>query len=610
MKTNQIILGGFIALSGMVHAQAVSFNTNNVPIGGANNAAFGLLVLTANTTGNHNTGLGNYSLLSNTSGVYNVGCGLNAMRFNTTGSYNTGIGGASVYQNTSGIHNIGIGVEALRNNTTGNRNTATGNSALYNSNADLNSAYGFETMFSNSSGTQNTGLGSRALYSNSTGNNNTSGGYQSMYSNTSGSENTTFGTQAFYTNTGNSGYLAVGYQALYNSNSAIGAYPNHAVGYQSLYSATSGLQNTAYGYKCLYALTTAHNNTGMGLLTLQSNSTGGDNTAVGCVALDDNTSGSHNTALGTLALDGNTTGSNNTGIGRGATVGAGNLNNATALGSGAIVNASNRVWLGNAITDVWAGIGAGYLIAPSDQRFKTDIREDDVKGIEFIKLLRPVVYNFDAKKFTEHLSKNIPDSTRRHYLEMDFSQATATRQTGFLAQEVESAAKKSGYNFNGVHVPQSDEDTYGLSYSAFVVPLVKAVQQQQQQIEKQDATMAAQQKQIEELKAMVQALAGNPAKVNAVAVPVTLSDKNTVVLNQNVPNPFAESTVIAYSIPHSFSKAQMVFSTADGRTVKTVDLTAAKGSLTVFAEDLSGGIYTYSLVVDGKTMDTKKMIKE
>ncbi len=34
-----------------------------------------------------------------------------------------------------------------------------------------------------------------------------------------------------------------------------------------------------------------------------------------------------------------------------------------------------------------------------------------------------------------------------------------------------------------------------------------------------------------------------------------------------------------------------------------------KGSLNVFANDLTNGVYTYTLVVDGKVIDTKKMIK-
>jgi trimeric autotransporter adhesin len=52
-------------------------------------------------------------------------------------------------------------------------------------------------------------------------------------------------------------------------------------------------------------------------------------------------------------------------------------------------------------------------------------------------------------------------------------------QTGFIAQEVEVAAKSVGFDFSGVDAPKNENDFYGLRYAEFVVPLVKAVQEQQ-----------------------------------------------------------------------------------------------------------------------------------
>lgn len=55
--------------------------------------------------------------------------------------------------------------------------------------------------------------------------------------------------------------------------------------------------------------------------------------------------------------------------------------------------------------------------------------------------------------------------------------------TGFVAQEVEQSAKDIGYQFDGVHHPVDENDHYTLGYASFVVPLVKAVQEQQTMIE-------------------------------------------------------------------------------------------------------------------------------
>ncbi len=44
--------------------------------------------------------------------------------------------------------------------------------------------------------------------------------------------------------------------------------------------------------------------------------------------------------------------------------------------------------------------------------------------------------------------------------------------------------------------------------------------------------------------------------------------------------------------------------------MKTVDITASgNGMIKVYAANLSSGIYTYSLVVDGKVVETKKMMR-
>lgn len=62
----------------------------------------------------------------------------------------------------------------------------------------------------------------------------------------------------------------------------------------------------------------------------------------------------------------------------------------------------------------------------------------------------------------------------------------AIRMSGFVAQEVEQAAHQSGYDFDGVVKPAHEKDHYRLAYSEFVVPLVKAVQEQQAVIEQQN----------------------------------------------------------------------------------------------------------------------------
>jgi hypothetical protein len=92
---------------------------------------------------------------------------------------------------------------------------------------------------------------------------------------------------------------------------------------------------------------------------------------------------------------------------------------------------------------------------------------------------------------------------------------------------------------------------------------------------------------------------------------VTLQNTNAIVLDQNLPNPFAESTQINYVIPADVQKATLLFYDMNGRIINEVTINErGNGSLTVYGANLEKGIYTYSLIADGKLIATKKMVKK
>jgi hypothetical protein len=72
-----------------------------------------------------------------------------------------------------------------------------------------------------------------------------------------------------------------------------------------------------------------------------------------------------------------------------------------------------------------------------------------------------------------------------------------------------AAAKELGYDFSGVDKPKNEKDFYGLRYAAFVVPLVKAVQEQQQIIDELKQSNSSKQKWIEELMKRIEKLESN-----------------------------------------------------------------------------------------------------
>ena len=147
------------------------------------------------------------------------------------------------------------------------------------------------------------------------------------------------------------------------------------------------------------------------------------------------------------------------------------------------MNAFNKIRIGNAAVTVIEG--QVPFTTPSDGRFKYKVKED-VKGLDFIMQLRPVTYQFDVKRFDEqqnHSGDNRSAIASNSIMQASYNEASTIRRTGFIAQEVEKAADVSGYDFSGIIKPKTTQDHYSLSYESFVVPLVKAVQEQQQIIE-------------------------------------------------------------------------------------------------------------------------------
>ena len=139
-----------------------------------------------------------------------------------------------------------------------------------------------------------------------------------------------------------------------------------------------------------------------------------------------------------------------------ANVSSGNLTNATAIGYGAVVDASNKVRIGNtSVTSIGGQVGWSVF---SDARLKTNVQKSPL-GLNFILKLRPITYNYLAKGQESIL------------------------YTGLIAQDVERVLQELESDFSGLDKPQTEEGFYQLRYATFVVPLIKAAQEQQKQIQ-------------------------------------------------------------------------------------------------------------------------------
>ena len=122
---------------------------------------------------------------------------------------------------------------------------------------------------------------------------------------------------------------------------------------------------------------------------------------------------------------------------------------------------------------------------------------------------------------------------------------------------------------------------------------------------------------INELSAKVEALEssnGSAKKIETrAATNVDEMGENVIMLalGQNKPNPFGSSTSIEVSIPDDVQSAFIYVYDLTGKKLQQVDIVSrGKQAITINASSLTDGMYLYSLIADGKVVETRRMIVE
>jgi hypothetical protein len=204
----------------------------------------------------------------------------------------------------------------------------------------------------------------------------------------------------------------------------------------------------------------------------------------------------------------------------------------------------------------------------SDRRMKEDIRYFS-EGLSMLMKLKPMTY----------LWKNKSIDKDKHY--------------GFVAQELQEVFPDAIVKGN------SEKDTLGVIYTELIPVLTKAIQEQQVLIEKQNA-------QIEKLNTAIFAQNANGVSNKNVESNGILN--KLPVLFQNVPNPFGSNTNIDYFVPNGTIQAGITVYDINGKLIYsfTIDKTGF-GRVELNDSEIAQGNYFYTLIVDGKVIDTKTM---
>jgi trimeric autotransporter adhesin len=442
------------------------------------------------------------------------------------------------------------------------------------------------TLVIHNKGTENTFVGESSGTLHTTGSSNSAVGFQALYSSLTGNNNIAVGASALYANSSGSNNTAVGPKALTKNSTG---FSNIAIGGEALRENSTGFYNIAVGSQSLL-YNNGSGNVAIGLAALPFLTTGRYNVGVGSNALYRTTTAEYNTAIGSLAANSYNNGYNNVFVGANTDVNGPDYYNVVVIGQGTIGTAPSQVTIGNSATRSYRAYAGWSNI--SDGRFKENVKEE-VPGLTFINKLRPVTYQLKATDLEKHLHGGQSNGDElggnaKVVMEKALREKEALIHTGFVAQEVERAAKDLDYTFSGIEAPVSEKDVYGLKYSEFVVPLTKAVQELSEKNNRLEEEM-------EELKRIVLQLTSDA------------NNSSRAWIKQNTPNPVSGSTMIQYFIPQQARSALIFVTDAKGRQLKIYKVAGA-GVVNFSAATLPSGTYNYSLVVDGKNVSSKKLV--
>jgi hypothetical protein len=278
------------------------------------------------------------------------------------------------------------------------------------------------------------------------------------------------------------------------------------------------------------------------------------------------------------------------------------------------------------LLDVAGTARVSSLTYTSDERLKDGIVNLD-KSVDKISKLRSVSYKYNRNAYVDiikkqnKISKN--DSLSNADLTSKFKIDTILfekQHYGFLAQELQTVFPELVYEDN--------DGVLSIDYIGLIPIMIQTIQEQSNSIKSGDTVKEANKKLIESLQKIVSSQEKSIAElqnsivelqkqINACcsssklkSVSVNSEEINSSpVLYQNSPNPFSSSTLIKYYIPSTCSTAIIYLFSLQGKLIKSLDISIkGEGSVSISGSELDPGMYLYSLVVDGKEVDSKRMI--
>ncbi len=265
------------------------------------------------------------------------------------------------------------------------------------------------------------------------------------------------------------------------------------------------------------------------------------------------------------------------------------------------ITSSGRVGIGTtnpnaaALLDVNGVVRyTGTLLNTSDKRLKTNTTKFDY-GLEEVLALSPISYNYNGKAGT--------DSELVHVgIYAQELRKVAPELVGeFKYEETEIEVVENGEEIDvRTNTKKSSETYLHINESSIKYMLINAVKEQQDKIESLEQELA-------DMKEMMSAVLNNSnGTINTQSINL---DGRGAYLEQNQPNPFNGNTLIKYHVPADATQAVVNIFDTNGQLIHSERIAQmGAGQLQIKAGTIAAGTYSYSLVVNGNIVDTKRMV--
>ena len=260
---------------------------------------------------------------------------------------------------------------------------------------------------------------------------------------------------------------------------------------------------------------------------------------------------------------------------------------------------------GETVTGNYAGYFAGpthvdgtfsatEVITPSDITIKENIVfiQDEEKSngniIDNLMNLNVIKYTYKPKDYEadpeeaklyedEELAAKAQEIVRRN-----IQMKAAQKHYGLSAQELQEVYPDL--------VRKNQDGILGINYVELVPILIRSIQELKQELDE------------------VRGGNGDVNMSRGAATAVTSDYAAGNILYQNTPNPFKEQTTIRFSLADDAQNAAICIFDMTGKMLKKLPISSGETSVNVNGWELGEGMFLYTLLVNGREIDTKRMI--